>query len=112
MFISGVTTSVEPAINDLWTVDGEADLLEGWQADDQAFGVAHDPLSWFHERQIEDFLQAVIDDRPPAVTGADGRAVVELFTAIYRSQRDGRPVRLPLAPELDRDDMDGRLAAP
>ena len=27
----------------------------------------------------------------------DGRAVVELFTAIYRSNREGRPIRFPLA---------------
>jgi predicted dehydrogenase len=111
MFISGVTTSVEPAVNDLWTIEGEAGLLEGWRAEDRAFGLAHDPLSWFHERQIADFLDAVSDHREPAVTGDDGRGVVELFTAIYRSQRDGAPVRLPLAPELARDDMDGRLGA-
>ena len=32
------------------------------------------------------------------VTGEEGRKTVEIFTAIYRSQRDGRPVRFPLAP--------------
>jgi predicted dehydrogenase len=111
MFISGVTTSVEPAVNDTWTVPGEESQLEGWQADDLAFAVGRDVMTWFHERQIEAFLDAVVEDRAPVVTGADGRGVVELFTAIYRSQRDGMPVRLPLAPELDRDDMDGRLAA-
>lgn len=109
MFISGVTTSVEPAVNDLWTVDGEDGLLAGWQAEDRAFGAAHDALTWFHEHQVEDFLAAVAEDRQPAVDGADGRRVVELFTALYRSQRDGLPVRLPLAPEADRADMDGRL---
>jgi len=31
-----------------------------------------------------------------AVTAADGRRVVELFTAIYRATRDGRPVRFPV----------------
>ena len=36
--------------------------------------------------------------------------MVELFTAIYRSQRDHRPVAFPLVPEMDRDDLDGRLA--
>jgi predicted dehydrogenase len=110
MFISGVTTSVEPAVNDLWTIQGEADLLPGWQAEDRAFGTGRDVMTWFHERQIADFLDAVAADRAPAVSGEDGRAVVELFTAIYRSQRDGVPVRLPLAPERDREDMDGRLA--
>jgi predicted dehydrogenase len=46
--------------------------------------------------QIRDFLCAVRDGREPAVTVADGRAVVELFTAIYRSGHTGMPVRLPL----------------
>jgi predicted dehydrogenase len=46
--------------------------------------------------QIRDFLCAVRDCREPAVTAADGRAVVELFTAIYRSSHVGMPVCLPL----------------
>lgn len=110
MFISGVSASVEPAVNDLWTIDGEADRLAGWQADDRAFGQEHDPLTWYHERQIEEFLAAVAADRAPAVDGADGRRVVELFSALYRSQRDHRPVTFPLQPEADRRDMDGRVA--
>jgi predicted dehydrogenase len=47
--------------------------------------------------QVGDFLRAVLEGRPPAVTAADGRRVVELFTAIYRASRDRGPVRLPLA---------------
>ncbi len=46
--------------------------------------------------QIEDFLQAIRDDRDPLVTGRDGRAVVELFTAIYRAGREGAVVKFPL----------------
>jgi hypothetical protein len=34
---------------------------------------------------------------------------VELFTAIYRSQRDGGPVAFPLQAESERSDLDGRL---
>jgi hypothetical protein len=30
------------------------------------------------------------------VTGADGRAVVEMFTAIYRSNRERHPIMFPL----------------
>jgi len=44
------------------------------------------------------------------VTGEEGRKTVELFTGIYRSQRDGKPVRFPLVPEKDRTDLDGRLS--
>jgi UDP-N-acetyl-2-amino-2-deoxyglucuronate dehydrogenase len=63
----------------------------------------------YHHLQIEDFIKAIREDRDPAVTGVEGRKTVEIFTAIYRSQRDGRPVRFPLAPETGRADFDGRL---
>jgi len=42
------------------------------------------------------------------VTGTEGRKTVELFTAIYRSNRDNLPVKFPLKPE-ENGDMDGRL---
>ena len=58
---------------------------------------------------IEDFLDAVIEDREPLVNGEEGRKVVEMFTAIYRSQRDGKPIKFPLKPEIGREDYDGRL---
>jgi UDP-N-acetyl-2-amino-2-deoxyglucuronate dehydrogenase len=109
MFISGMTTEVDPAFNDLWTVPGEEGLLEGWKADDLRAAKVEDPMTFHHERQIEDFLAAIVDDRPPAVDAEDGRRVVELFTALYRSQRDGRPIKFPLATEHG-DDYDGRIA--
>lgn len=96
MFISGVTTAVEPAINDLWTVAGEADRLPAWQAQDRRLAAEIDVMSYYHRLQIEDFLQAIGDDRPPLVPGSEGRKAVELFEAIYRSQREQRPIRLPL----------------
>ena len=49
-------------------------------------------MSHYHALQIQDFLRAVIEDRPPLVTGEDGRRVVELFQAIYRSHREGRSI--------------------
>ena len=42
------------------------------------------------------------------ITLEDGRRTVELITAIYRSQRDKKPVRFPLQPEYG-SDMDGRI---
>lgn len=46
--------------------------------------------------QVQDFIDAVRDGRPPSVTGADGRAAVELCQAALRSARSGQPVALPL----------------
>jgi len=109
MFIAGLSTIVEPPFNDIWTVEGESDHLPLWKQADQEFFAAIDPTSYFHQLQVEDFLQAIQHNRPPLVDGREGRKTVELFTALYRSQRDRRPVRFPLQAETGRADYDGRL---
>jgi predicted dehydrogenase len=96
-FIAGVSEVAEPPLNDLWTIPGEEHLLAQFQAEDRARFRQVNVGSHYHAVQIQDFLQAVRDDRPPLVTGADGRAVVALFTAIYRSNRERRPVPFPLS---------------
>jgi predicted dehydrogenase len=45
-------------------------------------------------RQYTDFLAAIHEGRPPAVTGDDGRNAVEIVTAAYESSRTGRAVEL------------------
>ena len=110
MFVAGMSSVAEPPVNDLWTVPGEADMLEAYRAEDRAFFESVDATHHFHEVQIDDFLRAIIENRPPLVTLEDGRRTVELITAVYRSRRDRRPVRFPLSPE-DGADYDGRLSA-
>ncbi len=112
MFIAGMTSAAEPPVNDVWTIPGEEALLERWRAEDEAFFATVDATKHYHRLQIREFLQSVLAGRPPMVTGEEGRRTVEIFTAIYRSQRDGRPVRFPLAPERGRPDFDGRRANP
>ena len=99
MFIAGMTSVAEPPINDVWKVPGEEEKLAGWQSEDAAFFATIDATKHYHRLQIREFLQAILDGRAPLVTGEEGRKTVEIFTAIYRSQRDGRPVRFPLLPE-------------
>ena len=60
---------------------------------------------------MREFLDGVANGREPLVNGIAGRKTVELITAIYRSQRDHRPVRFPLAPEFG-PDFDGRTSHP
>lgn len=93
-FIAGMTAIAEPPVNDIWTIPGEEQLLAAFQAEDRARFTQLDATTHYHGLQIQDFLRAIREDRPPLVTGEDGRAVVELFTAIYRSNREGRPVLL------------------
>ncbi len=109
MFIAGMTNILEPPVNDLWTVPGEEHMLAKWvKEDSEFFNSLKNPMEYFHERQIEDFLQAVLDGKRPLITGEDGRVTVEIFTAIYRSTRDNKPVKWPLVPE-QQGDLDGRM---
>ena len=110
MFIAGMSSVLEPPINDLWTVPGEESLLAGWQAEDKELFTKIDATSYYHYLQDRDFLRSILDDRQPLVPGVEGRKVVELSTAIYRSQRDGKPVKFPLDGEQGSEQYDGRLA--
>jgi predicted dehydrogenase len=93
-FISGVTEAMDPPFNDLWTVPGEEALLAEWIREDRSR--PWNVMTHYHEVQLGEFLSAVIENRDAEIDGAAGRRVVELFTAIYKSQREGKPVRFPL----------------
>ncbi|HOO98538.1 MAG TPA: Gfo/Idh/MocA family oxidoreductase [Bacteroidales bacterium] len=110
MFIAGMSGILEPPVNDLWTIPGEEALLKEMVREDSEFFLSlKNPMDYFHERQVEDFLRAVIEGRKPLITGSEGRITVEIFTAIYRSTRDNKPVKWPVKPE-NTDDFDGRLS--
>jgi predicted dehydrogenase len=95
---NGATASVwefpegKEGINDIWTVPGETEYQPVWE------GAAERTPGFpsFHTLQIQDFVQAVRDDRPPAVTGAEARKALEIILAIYHSSRTGNPMNLPL----------------
>ena len=105
MFIAGMTGVAEPPVNDLWTIPGEEKLLKKMVREDTEFFSSYDPTDYYMQLQIQDFLKAIEEDRQPLVSGEDGRKVVELFTAIYRSTRDDMPVKFPLKYEPG---LDGR----
>jgi UDP-N-acetyl-2-amino-2-deoxyglucuronate dehydrogenase len=73
-FIAGVSEAVAAPFNDIWTIPGERPALE----------FAFEPAR-YHELQVRDFLRAAIERRPPAATAEEGRAVVAVIEAIYRS---------------------------
>lgn len=60
---------------------------------------AADPaaISWEgHRQQLADLLEAIEEDREPAINGEDARKPLEIILAIYESAKTGREVRLPL----------------
>jgi UDP-N-acetyl-2-amino-2-deoxyglucuronate dehydrogenase len=99
MFVPGLSKIAEAPFNDIWTIRGEEPLLAQWKDEDVRLFNSVDATEYFHRLQVEDFLRAIIDGRPPLVTGEDGRRSVELFTAIYRTTRDRKVARFPLPAE-------------
>jgi UDP-N-acetyl-2-amino-2-deoxyglucuronate dehydrogenase len=47
-----------------------------------------------HQRQLEDFIQAIASDGTPLVDGMEGRKSVEIVLAIYESAKTGKLVSL------------------
>lgn len=95
-FIAGMTTIAEAPYNDIWTIRGEEDRLEEMKAADSKEFLSCDFMHYYHERQIEDFLNAIQQNRTPMVTARDGRRAVELMLAVYKSMELNAPVKLPM----------------
>ncbi len=60
MFIAGMSKITKPLVNDLRTIKGEENLLEKWKQEDKDFFHKINPMNYFHERQVEDFLRVII----------------------------------------------------
>ncbi|MGB9717769.1 MAG: Gfo/Idh/MocA family protein [Thermoproteota archaeon] len=49
-----------------------------------------------HDETVRDFIESILEDRPPAVPGEEARKSLEIVLAIYRAHRTGSKVTLPL----------------
>ncbi|GAH11858.1 unnamed protein product [marine sediment metagenome] len=47
-----------------------------------------------HKQVIQDMVEAINEDRPPAINGPEGRKSLEVIHAIYQSAREGREISL------------------
>ncbi|MCS7191974.1 MAG: Gfo/Idh/MocA family oxidoreductase [Armatimonadetes bacterium] len=45
-------------------------------------------------RELREFVESIVENRKPAITGEDGRAAVALAVAIYKSMETGNPISL------------------
>jgi predicted dehydrogenase len=95
---NGATASVwenpegQQGVNDIWTIPGEEPLRLEWEKED----AGKPGFPGFHKLQIQDFLRAIQEKRPPAVTGAEGVKSLEIIQAIYESSRTGKAISLPM----------------
>lgn len=90
---------------DIWEFsDGkdEDKSLQGLKEETcNVYGNGH--ISLFH-----DMMEAIEKNREPCVNGIDGRNALELVLAIYKSQKTGEPVKLPLE-KFSSNDMAGEF---
>ena len=83
----------------------DAEIREAMANQLSGGGGAADPAAIGHHghaRQFADVLDAINNNRKPAIDGPEGRRSVEIILAIYKAAETGQAVKLPLAsdPEL------------
>jgi UDP-N-acetyl-2-amino-2-deoxyglucuronate dehydrogenase len=79
---------------------GDAAVLARMAARVSTAGGASDPSAIGHHghtEQFRDVLDAIREDRAPAVDGREGRRSVEIILGIYKAAETGKTVGLPLA---------------
>lgn len=96
MFVAGSTNMEQTPLNDIWTVPGEENMLDQWENEDQAFFDSINAAEYYIQLQDEDFCKAIVNERKPMLPAKEGRVTVELFTAIYRSTQQNKPISFPL----------------
>jgi myo-inositol 2-dehydrogenase/D-chiro-inositol 1-dehydrogenase len=69
----------------------------GW-----SFTIYEEVWNYGFPQELAHFVDCVKHDKPPLVTGEDGRAVLEVIFAAYESAGSGRKVRLPFKTDADK----------
>ncbi|MGI9658758.1 MAG: Gfo/Idh/MocA family protein [Gaiellaceae bacterium] len=75
----------------------KADRTVGW-----TYTIYEELWNYGFPQELDHFVQCVRDDAEPAVTGEDGRAVLEALFAAYQSARTGSKVLLPFETDAKR----------
>lgn len=70
----------------------KAGATSGW-----SFTIYEEEYNYGFHQEMQHFVDCVADDLQPRVTGEDGRAVLEILFAAYRSAGAGRRISLPFA---------------
>ncbi|MGQ9629315.1 MAG: Gfo/Idh/MocA family protein [bacterium] len=92
------THSMEPAIVKIYEksrTTTDLTLPTSWNPENEII------TNWQYLNEMRHFCDCIINDKEPAVTGEDGRAVVEIVNAAYLSSWKGIKVKLPLEKSPD-----------
>ena len=79
---------------ELWSIANEVDSGTA-SAENTPEDTAEEHVSG-HAGIYADMVDAIMNNRKPYIDAREGKAAVELVLAIYKSQKEGRAVKLPL----------------
>ena len=75
----------------------KADTTVGW-----SFTVFEEAFNQGYPHELKHFIECVQQNKQPLVTGEDGRAVLEIIYAAYASAGEGKKIKLPFSPKVER----------
>jgi len=55
-----------------------------------------DPLAPMYRGELQEFVNAILEDREPQITAEDGLRVLEITDAVFESGKTGKPIKFPL----------------
>jgi predicted dehydrogenase len=73
----------------------KAGSTQGW-----TFTIFEEAFNQGYPQELKHFIECVREDKKPLVTGEDGRVVLEMMCAAYRSAAIGAKVALPFSPKI------------
>ncbi|WP_071705939.1 Gfo/Idh/MocA family protein [Murdochiella vaginalis] len=92
MFIAGVTPITDAPYNDVWTIPNETEKVDLWKAEDKKAFFSDNPEVHYHKLQIENYIDSILEGKPPLVLAEEGFQTVALMEAIYESTKLGKPI--------------------
>jgi predicted dehydrogenase len=75
----------------------KAPTTQGW-----SFTTFEEEWNYGFPQEMAHFVDCVLNDREPLVSGEDGRAVLETIFAAYQSAGTGRRVEMPVKTDAER----------
>ncbi len=73
-------------LNDVWSIEGEKELLQHFKDQDTAFFHSIEDSTYFLTLQIEDVVRAITTSSTPFVTGEDGKEAIKILEALQTGE--------------------------
>jgi predicted dehydrogenase len=73
----------------------KADTTVGW-----SFCMFEEAFNQGYPQELKHFIDCVLNNKEPLVTGKDGRDVLEIIYAAYASAGQGKKINLPFTPKV------------